>query len=658
MAIRAIQGGDCKQAIVGGVNLIVHPRQYELLCGMHMLSRSGQCKSFGKDADGFVDGEGIVSVMVKSYADAVADKDKIYGVVLGSSVNSGGKANGYSAPNPDAQAKLIQEAILRAKIKPSEISYVEAHGTGTELGDPIEIRALANAFKGVAKESIKIGSLKSNIGHLESAAGLAGLVKVILQMQHNILAPSLHATVENPHLDLANTPFRLCKKRESWPEKERKIVSISSFGAGGSNAHIILEHYIPANQPNYSFPYAIIPLSASSKEGLQLQIDCLRKFLLSKDAEAISLEILGYMLACGRDHMNFRLAFIVKNKEELNRYLTQDVSEVMFNNNPSEEQIDQTKLILNNKEHAELLVKSYQAGAKINWKAIYPDRKLGSIPAYVFKKNRFWIDSQESQFFKPQHIVEEHNMMGQKIAPAAWSLSVLMQNTQTKGAQNIIWREILYNIDNSVFHDDGNTFTISNKITKEIICSGELAEPSNNKASTFLNKMEHSDWVEGKTIYSNFEKGGYNYGIPMQGLQWARLNENIVKGCIIATHDWGFDLSPALIDSGLQLAILMPALQKDIKEGQMMVPYHVGAISIFRMPKKEMVYCYCQYNPSIGSNMHSANFDLYFTDINNQLLISIKDLLSVRVEKDSLQSKSSGNAKEYNNNTVITYELN
>ena len=182
-------------AIAGGVNLTLHPNKYIQFCQMNMLSRDGKCRSFGEGGDGYVPGEGVGAVLLKPLSRAIADGDRIYGVIRGSSINHGGKTNGYTVPNPNAQGELIREAIKESGIDPRTISYIEAHAIGSSLGDPIEITGLKKAFEGYTKDKgfCSIGSVKSNIGHLESAAGIAGITKVLLQMKYKQLVPSIHS---------------------------------------------------------------------------------------------------------------------------------------------------------------------------------------------------------------------------------------------------------------------------------------------------------------------------------------------------------------------------------------------------------------------------------------------------------------------------------
>ncbi|WP_199825783.1 polyketide synthase, partial [Xanthomonas citri] len=175
------------------VNLYLHPANYAMMCSSRMLSASGRCHSFGADGDGFVPGEGVGVALLKPLARAEADGDAIHGVIRATAINHDGKTNGYTVPNPLAQRDLIATALARAGIPARAVSYVEAHGTGTQLGDPIEITGLTQAFATDERQFCAIGSAKSNIGHCESAAGIAGLTKVLLQMRHGQLVPSLHA---------------------------------------------------------------------------------------------------------------------------------------------------------------------------------------------------------------------------------------------------------------------------------------------------------------------------------------------------------------------------------------------------------------------------------------------------------------------------------
>jgi polyketide synthase PksN len=224
LACGAIQSGECSAAIVGGVNLDLHEAKLDINSGGGALSKDGFCRSFGKDANGYVAGEGIGALFLKPFDQAVRDQDNIYGAIKSAAVNHGGRASGYTIPNPKAQGNLILSAFEKADIDARSLSYIEAHGTGTELGDPVEISGLNNAFKSYAVENqtCAIGSIKSNIGHLEAAAGVVSVSKVLLQMKHRQLVPSLHSSQLNEFIDFAHSFLcgagsgRLERQRSRW----------------------------------------------------------------------------------------------------------------------------------------------------------------------------------------------------------------------------------------------------------------------------------------------------------------------------------------------------------------------------------------------------------------------------------------------------------
>ncbi|MEU2394184.1 beta-ketoacyl synthase N-terminal-like domain-containing protein, partial [Streptomyces sp. NPDC007369] len=255
LAVESLRAGTSRVAIAGGVNVLIHPNKYFMLGQGRFASSDGRCRSFGAGGDGYVPGEGVGAVVLKPLRDALRDGDHIHGVIRGSAANHGGRTNGYTVPNPRAQADLVTKALRDAGLTARDLDYIEAHGTGTALGDPIEIRGLASAF---ARDGVKgpgslpIGSVKSNVGHLESAAGSVALAKVLLQLRHRTLVPSLHATPPNPEIDFDGVPFRVQQQLAPWRTHDgasRPLrAGISSFGAGGGNAHLIVEE-APAPAP-------------------------------------------------------------------------------------------------------------------------------------------------------------------------------------------------------------------------------------------------------------------------------------------------------------------------------------------------------------------------------------------------------------------------
>ncbi|MCK3853526.1 SDR family NAD(P)-dependent oxidoreductase [Pseudomonas sp. W2Jun17] len=317
-----LQAGECTVAVVGGVNAYTHPSTFAEFARLGVLSADGKSRAFGAGANGFVPGEGVGALLLKPLERALADGDMVHGVIAASAVNHGGKANGYTVPNPEAQRAMIRLALDRAGVSADQVTYVEAHGTGTALGDPIEFRGLVEAFRQDTERTgfCRLGSVKSNIGHLEAAAGIAGLSKVLLQMRHGQIAPSLHSQQMNPDIDASLSPFRVPQALEPWDVDgegaQERIACLSSFGAGGANAHVILRQAPVRTEPaeDVRADYLIV-LSARHEAALVRQVDTLLVFL--ERNPSLPLRDIAYTLQVGRQAMNARLSCIATSTADL-----------------------------------------------------------------------------------------------------------------------------------------------------------------------------------------------------------------------------------------------------------------------------------------------------------------------------------------------------
>src|SRR5436189_1531516 len=254
-ACEHIRTGRGDTALAGGVTVMITPGGFIGFSQAAMLSPEGRCAAFDASASGFVRGEGAGMVLLKRLSQAIADGDPIQGVILGTSLNQDGHTNGISLPSPEAQTRLVQDACRDAGIAPEEIGFVEAHGTGTAVGDPIEAHALAEALcrDRSADTPLPIGSIKTNLGHLETAAGIAGLLKAMLALKNGQIPPSLHFSTPNPHIDFAKLKLRVPTQLEPFPNgTAERIAGVNSFGFGGANAHVILAEP-PPRQSEKSF---------------------------------------------------------------------------------------------------------------------------------------------------------------------------------------------------------------------------------------------------------------------------------------------------------------------------------------------------------------------------------------------------------------------
>ncbi len=426
-ACQSLRSGECRVAIAGGVNIYLHPSGYVGLSASRMLSEDGVCRSFGMGGNGFVPGEGVAAVLLKPLSQAIADNDRIYATIRASHVNHGGKTNGYTVPNPNAQAELIQEAIHKAGVDARAVSYIEAHGTGTELGDPIEVSGLTQAFRQFTQDNgfCALGSAKSNIGHLEASAGIAGFIKVILQLQHKQLVPSLHASELNPKIDFARTPFIVQQSLTDWQRpvllkdgkavEQPRIAGISSFGAGGANAHVIVEEYRqPEPLPNTDNKPCMVLLSAKNQERLKAYAGKLQQFIERQLAagEPLSLQDLAYTLQVGREQIDHRLALVVQSlpqlQEKLQAYLSDrpDVADLyqgqvkqhkeLIAAFTGDDAMQQTLTAWFVQHKYARLLNLWSKGLQIDWGKLYqalgePLPKRISAPTYPFTETAYWF---------------------------------------------------------------------------------------------------------------------------------------------------------------------------------------------------------------------------------------------------------------------------
>jgi len=323
LACNSIQEGDSELAIAGGVNIIIDPESYVALTKFGGLSPTGRCHSFDANADGYVRGEGIGAVVLKRLSEAQKDNDHIYAVIRGSAINNDGYGNGLTAPNPQAQKNVLRQAYKRAGISPHQVHYIEAHGTGTKLGDPIEIEALGEILSKNRPENhpLMVGSVKTNIGHLEGASGIAGLIKNVLILQQQQIPPSLNFHQPNPYIPFKNYKINIPTKLTDWRpyNYETMKVGVSAFGWGGTNAHVVLEEYPDERQELF------VVSGDSDKEVFDL-LRQVKKLITDKPREFTLNEICAEF-ALLHGNQSHRLAFKVGSIRELDERVSEIIAE-------------------------------------------------------------------------------------------------------------------------------------------------------------------------------------------------------------------------------------------------------------------------------------------------------------------------------------------
>lgn len=429
MACKSIQLGECQQAIVGGVQLHLIPvRQAEI----GVEASNGRAKTFDNMADGTGTGEGVAVVLLKPLEKALKNGDNIHGVIKGSAINHDGNSIGITAPNAIAQQDVIIRAWEDAEVEPESITYIEAHGTGTKLGDPIEIDGITKAFSKYTnkKQFCGIGSVKTNIGHLDNASGIAGLIKATLSLKHALIPPSLHFKSPNDGIDFSNSPVYVNTQLSQWNiEGDIRRCGISSFGLSGTNCHMILEEAPvrdiesaeSSSEPN------IFTLSAKSEAALNELVFEYKQFLTETE---FSLNDICFTANTGRGHYEYRIAVVAYTKDELVEklqlhdlknsnecfedgvyYGKHKIASTKSNIEDDEKESNNTytlntevkkvidKLNTIDKQDKELLsilnhiAKAYVKGADIEWTGLYTSKQNTrvSIPTYIFEKHRCWL---------------------------------------------------------------------------------------------------------------------------------------------------------------------------------------------------------------------------------------------------------------------------
>ena len=325
LACQSLQRFESQLCLVGGVNLMLAPESTIVFSQAGMMATDGRCKTFDASADGYVRGEGCAIVVLKRLNDAVRDKDNIQAVIKGSAVNQDGLSNGITAPNGLSQQAVIRQALENASVQPAQISYLETHGTGTSLGDPIEVKALKTVLMQDREPDRPcwIGSVKTNIGHLEAAAGIAGLIKVVLSLQHREIPPHLHLKQLNPYIKIEDTTIQIPTKLQKWlTAKEPRIAGVSSFSFGGTNAHVIVEEaplsVIGDEETERS--QHILTLSAKCEKALQELVQRYEEFFGNNSTDA-SIADICFTANTGRSHFNHRLAIVAESREKLRQQL-------------------------------------------------------------------------------------------------------------------------------------------------------------------------------------------------------------------------------------------------------------------------------------------------------------------------------------------------
>ena len=506
-AANAIRRGECDSALVGGVSVLCSPTHFISFSKTGMLSPDGSCKTFDESANGYVRGEGAAMILIKPLEQAIRDQDRIAAVLRGSAVNHGGRARTVTYPGSLAQSNVIAAALREADVPVGSVSYVEAHGTGTPKGDPIEVEGLKLAFARVAQErgevlaerSCGLGSVKTNIGHLESVAGLAGLIKVIQCMRHQALPPLLHYRRLNPRIAFDGSPFHVIDSARSWPaltDGQGRAVprraGISSFGFGGVNAHVVIEEYRASawTEEDAVAEPALVLLSARTSEVLRDSARRLLEAIASTEVRQAGLADLAYTLQLGRRPMAVRLALVANSLEDLEARLRAWLAhggtaggvlcstltpDALAQAEQASQQDDALASLLC-ANALDALASKWIEGMEPDWSRLHAGRgrRRLALPTYPFVREKHWIEAQppvdrevpqaamhpllhrntsnvfglrfSSRFTGSESSLADHVVQGERTLPAAAQLEMLRSAVEHAGIavggfrlQDVMW---------------------------------------------------------------------------------------------------------------------------------------------------------------------------------------------------------------------------
>lgn len=711
-ACESIRNGECKAAITGGVNLYLHPAKYIQLCQLQMLSPTGRCHTYGKNADGFVPGEGVAAVVLKPLSQAQKDGDRVLGVVRGTSVNHSGRTNGYTVPNAQSQAQLIESALKPFDLEPSSINFIEAHGTGTKLGDPIEFTGLTETLAGETSTApCAIASVKSNIGHLESAAGIAGILKVLLQLQKNKIAPSLGSSELNPALELTGTRFFVPQAMADWlpdPDTGLRRAGVSSFGAGGTNGHVIIEQPPSIERPseNISGDSSVItehvfPVSARSQKQLDQLITKLVDDITSDQKfnnDSNTFKSLAYVLQCGRQHHAYRFICVADSVNSLvnkcKTYLQKDPSQslisddIYFSHVRSDEETPMQSLSVDAKTQAQ----QWSEGVQVKWSTLWTEKPvLIELPLYPFARERHWINSGPETITMPANVTQsissnqkitftftgdeyflrDHQIDGTPIFPAAAYLDYFYKALEPYSLgeeltfKNITWANPFRpgEMDASAMtsqvkkekSDYALEFTSSNQ--DKIYCRARCATQGLKKENAVKQLTEIKSRCTNEVLvsasYNAFDSLEMCYGPSFRGMQSAWVSPDKTEALVDVVNKVNFNSldSVPVLEAGMLDSIFQSSfvLSRAVSPDvtHQFIPYSVKSIYV-KQRLPEKVSVYVRERRQQNGNWRVFDFSVF--DQSGELLIEIEEF-SFRTITRSIQ-----NVNKENDNVHSLYQ--
>ena len=686
LACQSLRNQECIAALAGGVNLILSPDLSITFSQARMLSPDGRCKTFSASADGFARSEGCGVIVLKRVSDAIADGNQILAVIRGSAVNQDGRSGGLTIPNGPSQQAVIRNALGAAGVTAEQIDYLEAHGTGTELGDPIELGALAAVFgKSHSKDRLlNIGSIKTNLGHMEAAAGIGGLIKVVLALQHGVLPKQLHCEQKSKHIDWNTSPLRVTSTQTTWQKEGPRFAGVSSFGFSGTNAHVVLESAAPIDVDHQD-----------SGEGSDTEVAAL--MLSTKDETSLKRLALEYAnrLEAGADWFDtcwsafqhrtkfaYRLAIVADSGLEAARQIreAESLTNGFLSTLPNQ---NSTEAVAAHK-----ISKAFVQGEEVDW----PGRqgKQVDIPTYTFNRKPHWIHT--NPMIGSTSDTTNHRMLGVPITPAR-SEKIYLEGSQAifrherwqqhrvfdkpvlpaVGFVEMAIEAVLSNVEESdsmtlsdfiftnplpLIDPNSKLQVICNPINEEFKIevvsqigggvwktnsqtTARLGGESLSSAATTAQRIEQvcrsGKAVSPHAIYHRLSRQNVEYGLPWKIIRSAQVIENQVVATIAAQsiENSPYCFDPIVLDACIQS---LAALFLDDNLTTSFLPASVGRVTACRpslIGNQFLVYA----TIDTGTDWLTANISLCSED--KCPLITFEELLLRPVEQVHFQDATS-----------------
>ncbi|WP_439657531.1 SDR family NAD(P)-dependent oxidoreductase [Lentzea sp. HUAS TT2] len=613
-AVQALQAGDCDQALAGGVNLVWSPRHFVAFSKAGMLSPAGRSKVFDAGANGYVRGEGGGVLLLKRLADALRDGDDVHAVVRGIGSNHGGRTSSLTVTNPDAQAELIVDTYRRAGIDPASVSYIEAHGTGTPVGDPIEVRGLKKAFAELGdaggEQHCGLGSVKTNIGHLEGAAGVAGLLKVIASMRHRRLPATVGFERLNPLISLTGSPFRVVDALSEWTARDGEPLraGVSSFGFAGTNAHAVLESVPPAEPTAPSEEDEWVPVSAWDEDRLRETCAGLAEWARTRLTEDVppSLTDVAHTLRQGRVPLPVRVVFRAQDLDDLAAQLEAFGQDGTLRGDSVRGQAeDEQTALLDESDLTDLVAvwreqgntgkfaRAWVRGLPVDWSAWPATGRRIHLPGYAFARTPYWFRPLEEAghpslgagvqenggwtfpltFDAGQDTIRDHVVNGVPVVPGVAVLGLVLAAAEQIGGidvpsvRNVGWLRPLAVTGERLAvrlllgpRDGGYGFTVvddaGNRYATGQLSPGQAGgEPAGDLSARFPHP------VDVERGYAALRASGIEHGPALRGLTAVSRGESgvLARIQVPAQAASGWLLHPVLLDSALQAVLALGA---------------------------------------------------------------------------------------------------